>query len=71
MVKAARSGYRVVGVPVPARPRGGGQSKVGGTLRGSLLAGWHMIATILKYAARRPPGSPLGRARPRSAVRRA
>ena len=53
LVKAARRGYRVVGVAVPSRPRWGGRSKVGGTLRGSLLAGWHMLATILKYAVRR------------------
>jgi len=69
LVKAARSGYRILGVPVPSRPRWGGRSKVGGTLRGSILAGWHMIAIILKYAAGRPlgrrPGSrPQGRAAP-------
>src|SRR5258707_1174746 len=55
LVKAARHGYRIVGVAVPSRPRAGGQSKVGGTLRGSLLAGWHMIAVMLTYAVRRPP----------------
>jgi glycosyltransferase involved in cell wall biosynthesis len=56
LVKAARRGYRVVGVPVPARPRWGGRSKVGGTLRGSVLAGWHMLATIVRYAGRGPRG---------------
>jgi glycosyltransferase involved in cell wall biosynthesis len=55
LAKAARHGYRVLGVPVPSRPRWGGQSKVGGTLRGSILAGWHMITTILRYAVSRPP----------------
>jgi glycosyltransferase involved in cell wall biosynthesis len=55
LVKAVRRGYRIVGVAVPSRPRAGGQSKVGGTLRGSLLAGWHMIAVLLTYAVRRPP----------------
>jgi glycosyltransferase involved in cell wall biosynthesis len=51
LVKAARRGDRVVGVPVRARARWGGRSKVGGTLRGSLLAGWHMLATIVRYTA--------------------
>jgi hypothetical protein len=54
LVKAARRGYRVRGVPVTARPRAGGRSKVGGTLRGSLLAGWHMLAIIARYATCRP-----------------
>ena len=52
IVKAARKGYRVVEVPVSCRPRLGGQSKVGGTLTGSLLAGYHLIRTTLRYAWR-------------------
>jgi glycosyltransferase involved in cell wall biosynthesis len=36
VVKAARSGLRVVEVPVDARPRGGGESKVSGTLSGTV-----------------------------------
>jgi glycosyltransferase involved in cell wall biosynthesis len=70
LVKAARQGYRIVDVPVASRPRWGGRSKVGGTLRGSILAGWHMLATIIRYAVRPTPGTPralVGAAAPRSA----
>jgi len=63
LVKAARGGYRIRGVPVAARPRWGGRSKVGGTLRGSLLAGGQMLAIILRYAASWPAGPRPGRPR--------
>lgn len=53
VVKAAREGYRVVEVPVSCRPRTGGRSKVAGTLTGSLLAGYHLLFTTLRYAWRR------------------
>lgn len=49
VVKAARRGYRIREVPIHYRKRIG-QAKVGGTLRGSVLAGYHMIRTILDYA---------------------
>jgi glycosyltransferase involved in cell wall biosynthesis len=49
VVKAARRGYRIGEVPIHYRRRIG-QAKVGGTLRGSILAGYHMIRTILAYA---------------------
>ncbi len=49
VVKAARRGYRIEEVPIHYRRRIG-QAKVGGTLRGSLLAGYHMLHTILRYA---------------------
>ncbi len=48
MVKAARAGYRYREVPVKYHRRIG-VSKVGGTLRGSLKAGWHIISTVLSY----------------------
>jgi glycosyltransferase involved in cell wall biosynthesis len=51
IVKAAKRGYRVVNVPVACRRRVG-RSKVGGTLRGSLLAGTHLLFTTLRYALR-------------------
>jgi len=53
VVKAAQRGYRIEEVPITYRRRIG-QSKVSGTLRGSLLAGYHMLTTILRYALARP-----------------
>lgn len=50
MVKAARRGARIVEVPVSYASRRAGQSKVSGTLRGSLLAGWHILSVILRYS---------------------
>ena len=49
MVKAARAGYRYREVPVRYRRRVG-VSKVGGTLGGSLRAGWCILATTCRYA---------------------
>ena len=49
VVKAAKRRYRIVEVPVHYRRRIG-QAKVGGTLRGSVLAGYHMLRTIVAYA---------------------
>ena len=51
IVKAARKGYRIAEVPVSCRRRLG-RSKVGGTLKGSLLAGYHLLHTTLRYAWR-------------------
>jgi glycosyltransferase involved in cell wall biosynthesis len=52
VVKAARRGYRIVEVPVTCRARLG-RSKVAGTLKGSALAGYHLLVTTLRYAWRR------------------
>lgn len=49
VVKAARRGLRIAEVPVRYRRRVG-RSKVAGTVRGSVLAGYHLIATALRYA---------------------
>lgn len=54
IVKAAKSGMKIVEVPVNYRRRVG-RSKVAGTVRGSLLAGYHLIATVLRYAWKRSP----------------
>jgi glycosyltransferase involved in cell wall biosynthesis len=51
IVKTVKKGYRVAEVPVSCRPRLG-QSKVAGTVRGSLLAGYHLLRTTLRYAWR-------------------
>jgi|SRR5579859_3856298 len=50
IVKAARQRARIIEVPVQYRPRLAGQSKVGGTLRGTLLAGYRIMRTTLRYA---------------------
>jgi glycosyltransferase involved in cell wall biosynthesis len=52
VVKAVRRGLRIAEVPVRTRRRIG-RSKVAGTLRGSVLAGYHLIATVLRYAYER------------------
>ena len=48
-VKAARAGLRCREVPVRYRPRLG-QSKVSGTLSGTLRAGYKILWTIFRYA---------------------
>jgi len=50
MVKAARAGYRYREAPVRHRRRSGGASKVGGTLKGSLMAGWYILSTVFRYS---------------------
>lgn len=50
LVKAARRGYRVVEVPVSCRRRSSGRSKVAGTIKGSVLAGYHLLSVTLRYA---------------------
>src|SRR5215831_17513196 len=49
-MKAARSGLRILEVPVNHRRRAGGESKVSGTLRGTLVAGTRIIATLFRVA---------------------
>lgn len=52
VVKAARQHARIVEVPTPYAARVGGVSKVGGTVRGSVLAAYHMLVLTLKHAWR-------------------
>jgi glycosyltransferase involved in cell wall biosynthesis len=47
MVKAARLGARILEVPVGYHPRRAGRSKVSGTLRGVVLAGYHILKVTL------------------------
>ena len=49
-VKAARQGLRILEVPVSFHPRRAGQSKVSGTLRGTLLAAWFILGVSIRYA---------------------
>src|SRR5213082_3123997 len=52
-MRAARSGLRILEVPVNHRCRSGGESKVSGTLRGTFVAGIRIIATIARVAMER------------------
>lgn len=68
MVKSACAGYRYREVPVRYRRRALGVSKVGGTISGSLRAGWRIILTTLRYA-RWKPGESAASPAAREAVR--
>ena len=50
MVKVARKNGRIVEVPVSWHVRRSGESKVSGTLRGSLLAAYYILGVTLRYA---------------------
>lgn len=48
-VKAAKHKLNCTEVPVRYRKRAAGHSKVSGTVKGTILAGWKIITTIFKY----------------------
>jgi glycosyltransferase involved in cell wall biosynthesis len=50
IIKTARQRKRIIEVPVSYRPRFAGQSKVGGTLRGSILAAYRFFYVIFRYS---------------------
>jgi glycosyltransferase involved in cell wall biosynthesis len=50
IVKAARHGARIVELPVSYRPRSAGESKVGGTIRGTIMATYRILRTTFRYA---------------------
>mgnify|MGYP001825757871 FL=1 len=50
MVKSARRGARIVEVPVSWKQRLAGQSKVSGSVRGSILAAAYFLGVTLRYA---------------------
>jgi glycosyltransferase involved in cell wall biosynthesis len=52
-VKAIRHRLRIAEVPASWRRRRGGKSKISGTVRGVLGAGYKIITTIVKYAISR------------------
>ena len=54
-MKAARAGLRITEIPLPYRRRAGGQSKVAGSLSGTLRAGGKIVTTFLRVAARGTP----------------
>jgi glycosyltransferase involved in cell wall biosynthesis len=49
-MKAARLGLRILEVPMPYRCRAGGESKVAGSLRGTLRAATRIVATFVRVA---------------------
>jgi len=49
-MRVARAGLRVLELPVAYRRRSGGESKVAGSLRGSLRAGLRIITTFARVA---------------------
>lgn len=52
ILKGASQGFRVVEVPVSYHPRIG-ESKISGTLRGTIGAAWFIFSRILRYYLRR------------------
>jgi glycosyltransferase involved in cell wall biosynthesis len=54
IVKTARQHARIAELPVSYRPRLAGQSKVGGTVRGTVLATYRILHTTFRYAIGEP-----------------
>jgi glycosyltransferase involved in cell wall biosynthesis len=52
-MRAARTGLRIVELPVAHRRRAGGVSKVSGTMRGTVKASWRILTTFVRIAAER------------------
>jgi len=52
-MRAAFARLRIIELPVPYRCRIAGQSKVAGTLKGSVKAGWRIAATLVRVAVQR------------------
>lgn len=52
ILKGALAGFRIVEVPVSYYPRIG-KSKISGTLRGTIGAGWFILSLIVRYYFRR------------------
>jgi glycosyltransferase involved in cell wall biosynthesis len=57
ILKGALAGYCVVEVPVSYYPRIG-KSKISGTLKGTIGAGWFILSLIVRYYFRRRAGTP-------------
>ena len=62
-MRVARTGLRVLELPVPYRRRVGGKSKVGGSLRGTLVAGYQLVTTFARVVSQST-----SRSNPRSAI---
>ena len=59
-VRAAEEGAVIVELPVGYRPRGGGRSKISGTVRGSVAAGTIILGTLGQLWLKRWNGNPYG-----------
>jgi glycosyltransferase involved in cell wall biosynthesis len=57
ILKGAIAGFRIVEVPVSYHPRIG-TSKISGTLKGTLGAGWFILSRIVRYSFRRRAATP-------------
>lgn len=54
VVKAAQRALRIVEIPVACQSRYADAPKISGTVKGSVLAGYFIVKTILRYAWARP-----------------
>jgi glycosyltransferase involved in cell wall biosynthesis len=52
-MRVARAGLRVLELPVPYRRRIGGESKVAGSFKGTLVAGYRIVVTFARVALQR------------------
>jgi glycosyltransferase involved in cell wall biosynthesis len=50
IVRGARAGWRIAEVPVTCKPRTAGQSKISGTVSGTVLATLHILRTVARHA---------------------
>ena len=57
-MKAARKRLRILELPMPYGMRLGGQSKVAGSLQGTIRAGTRIVATIIRVAGHRETRAP-------------
>lgn len=56
-IRAVQLGLRIVEIPVSYGVRVAGENKVSGNLRASVRAGWIILKTVFRYAARVNQGS--------------
>jgi glycosyltransferase involved in cell wall biosynthesis len=57
-MQAARTGLRILEMPMPYRCRAGGSSKVAGSLKGTLRASSKIVSTFVRVATSPAPRSP-------------
>jgi glycosyltransferase involved in cell wall biosynthesis len=50
-IEAARHGLRILEIPLPYRCRAGGESKVAGSMRGTIRASWRIVMTFIRVAS--------------------